>query len=128
MLVCTSCCMSLYGKNKTPINAVGGADASDKLHNIISYTEQLTSFFSSYSEGAYHTHPIHRCPHLHSPQPHLHYSDEPCGRHSNDSDPCLARTFWEHLTLQQPSHSLQCNTSWTSVLVKYLLQFWHVSL
>ena len=87
-----------------------------------------TPFLSSYSEGAHHTYAIHWCPHLHSPQPHLHHSDEHRGRHLNDSDPHLARTFWEHLTLQQPSHRFQCNTSWTSVLVKYLLQFWHASL
>ena len=88
----------------------------------------ISSPFSSFSEGAHHTHPVYWCLHLHSPQPYLHHRAEHKGGHSSDSDPLLARTFWEHLTLQQSTHSFQCNTSWTNVLVEYLLQFWYASL
>ena len=107
------------------VQAICGLFAPESDSKRYRYIELSTPFLSTYSKGTYHTDPIYCHLHHHSPQPHLHHSAEPWGRHSNDSDPLLARTFWEHLTLQQSSQSVQCNTNWTSVLVQYLLQFWH---
>ena len=80
---------------------------------------------SSCIKGPHRTHPLHWCLHHNTPQPHLHHSAEPRGRHLNDSDPLVARTFREYLTLWQSSQGSQRNKRWTGVQVHHSLQFWH---